>query len=219
MLKEIVVISAVMLTVGGCAKEKPTTQAPAAKPAAATTGLAAALLSVPSGMKVTYGPEAGAFGSLKATQIGLEAMRQAHLDQPACAGAGQLDATTPAVRDAPAAVIAFSSPSGSITEALVSLPESFPKAPGKKCASYSATVRGTKVLYKTKELKLPKLGDQSRAFLTTVSGGGGKMEIGSVAVRHGKTVMSILAVGSQVKPQGLRDQSKLAFEKLAKTVK
>ncbi|MEU7001608.1 hypothetical protein [Nonomuraea sp. NPDC046570] len=205
--------------VGGCAGEEAAAPAPAARPDAKAPGLAAALLSAPPGMKVAYGPEAGPFGSLKATKTGLEAMRQAQVEQPGCAGAGQLDASAPAVRDAPAAVVAFASEQGSITEALIALPEAFPKPPAKKCASYTATVRGTKVLYKTTELRLPRLGDESRAYLTTVSSTGGKIQIGSVAVRHGNTVMSLLAVGTKVKATGLRDQSRLAYEKLVNAMK
>ncbi|WP_345393776.1 hypothetical protein [Nonomuraea salmonea] len=136
------------LVLAGCSATEdkpaaPAASAPSAPSAAETDRLRAALLPVPKGMSVAYGPETGAFGSLKSTQQGLEAVRQAKLQHPECAGAAQLDAAKTDVAKSPAAVIAFSAERGSISQAVVSLPKpDFPAALPEKCASYTADVGG-----------------------------------------------------------------------------
>lgn len=184
--------------------------------------LGEALLDAPDGMQVSYGPEIGAFGSLKATQMGLAAMKRATFDRPKCAAAGQLDAEAPDVKVAPAAIVAFSSKEGSLTQALVALAPGrtdFPGALPEGCTSYKATVQGTVVTYRTRELKLPSMGDQSRAFLTTATGGGNSTQIGSVAIRHRNVVMSLLVIGKAVKERSLERQSRQASARLLKVVK
>lgn len=184
--------------------------------------LGEALLTVPTGMDVAYGPETGAFGELRATKMGIAAMRQAKFDRPACASAGQLDAAAPDVKGAPAAVVAFSSRGGSLTEALVALPAGRTDFPGdlpEGCTSYKATVNGTPVTYRTTALDLPAVGDESRAFMTTASGGGSSTQIGSVAIRHRNVVMSLLVIGTTVKSSQLEQQSRQAYARLLKVVK
>ncbi|MBB6346487.1 hypothetical protein FHU36_002996 [Nonomuraea muscovyensis] len=183
----------------------------------ADTGrLRAALLPAPDGMRVVHGPETGAFGSLQATRQGLEAAKQAKLERPECAGAAQLDATQPALAGAPAAVVAYASGTGSITQALVSLPSpAFPKPLPRQCATYEAQVNGVKVTYRTRELDMPKRGDESRAYLTTASGGADNAQVGSVVLRRGNVVLSLLVVGRKVEPAGLFELGRLADRKLA----
>ncbi|MFI6601688.1 hypothetical protein ACIBHX_36040 [Nonomuraea sp. NPDC050536] len=220
MLKAVSGICLSMMVIAGCssghAAEKAASPSPTPTPA---INLRAALLQAPKGMHVSYGPETGAFGSLKSTQQGLQAMHQSLLDHPECAGAAQLDATQPAIAKSPAAVVAFSSANGSITQALVSLPTTtFPGALPSQCRRYQATVQGAKVTYTTKELAMPQQGDQSRAFLTTATGGKNNAQIGSVIIRRGNVVMSLLVVGRRVKQSGLFQLGHQAATSLSRIV-
>jgi hypothetical protein len=213
-----------MTVIAGCSSEKASAPAPSpadAKPsapsAAETAKLRAALLPAPKGMKVAYGPEIGVYGSLKSTKEGLEAVRQAGLDHPECAGATQLDVTRPEVAKAPAAVIGFTSERGSITQAVVSLPPSaFPGPLPGQCGSYRAEVRGTQVVYRTRDLEMPRQGDESRAYLTTATGGKQQAQIGTITIRRGDLVMSLMVVGRQVKPDGLMELGKIADQSLSR---
>ncbi|MFB4283824.1 MULTISPECIES: hypothetical protein [unclassified Nonomuraea] len=209
------------LVIAGCSSgEEPTAPAASAPPSASaadTARLRAALLPVPKGMSVAYGPELGAFGTLKSTQQGLAAVRQAKVQRPECAGAAQLDAAKPEVAKSPAAVIAFSAARGSITQAVVSLPSAaFPAPLPRQCASYTADVGGSQVTYKTRTLDMPAKGDQSRAYLTTAVGDKNNAQIGSVMIRRGTLIMSMLVVGQRVKPQGLYALANLADQNLAR---
>lgn len=209
-----------IVVVAGCSSGQ--AAAPSAGVDAEARRLGEALLTVPTGMEVAYGPETGAFGELRATKMGIAAMRQAKFDRPACASAGQLDAAGPDVKGAPAAVVAFSSRGGSLTEALVALPPGRTDFPGdlpEGCTSYKATVNGTPVTYRTTALDLPAVGDESRAFMTTASGGGSSTQIGSVAIRHRNVVMSLLVIGTTVKGNQLEQQSRQAYARLLKVVK
>ncbi|WP_020542472.1 hypothetical protein [Nonomuraea coxensis] len=219
-----------MTVVAGCSSEAQAPPAPAAAavepaqgPGASSsdvTRLRAALLPVPEGMRVSYGPELGAFGSLKSTQQGLAAVRQARLERPECAGAAQLDAAKPDVAKAPAAVIAFAAERGSITQAVVALPSAaFPAPLPQKCTTYTADVDGAKVVYRTRMLPMPAKGDQSRAYLTTAAGAKENAEIGSVMIRRGNLIMSMLVVGRQVQPDGLYELAKLADQNLARATR
>ncbi|MEO3869844.1 hypothetical protein ABGB18_13535 [Nonomuraea sp. B12E4] len=214
-----------MMAMAGCsAEEKPAADPAASVPpspsAAESAKLRSALLPVPKGMRVAYGPELGAFGSLKSTQEGLAAVRQAKLRRPECAGSAQLDADRPDVAKAPAAVIAFAADRGSITQAVVSMPAPvFPDPLPRECANYTADVAGTPVAYRTKMLSMPPKGDQSRAYLTTAKGGEENAEIGSVMIRRGTMIMSMLVVGKQVQPQGLYELAHLADQNLAQAAK
>ncbi|NUR83569.1 MAG: hypothetical protein HOY71_05715, partial [Nonomuraea sp.] len=137
-----------MMAIAGCSSgETGSKAAGSASPSASAPSsaeasrLRAALLPAPKGMRIAYGPELGAFGSLKSTQQGLAAIRQAKLERPECAGAAQLDAARPEVAKAPAAVIAFSAARGSITQAVVSMPAAaLPEPLPQQCAAYKATV-------------------------------------------------------------------------------
>ncbi|MFC4111535.1 hypothetical protein [Nonomuraea zeae] len=204
---------------GGPAASPPSPSAQSSQ-SAESARLRAALLPVPKGMSIAYGPELGAFGSLKSIQQGLAAIRQAKLQRPECAGAAQLDAAQPDVAAAPAAVIAFSAARGSITQAVVAMPaETFPQTLPKQCASYTAEVSGTRVTYKTKALDMPAKGDQSRAYLTTAAGGEKNAQIGSVMIRRGTLIMSMLVVGQRVKQQGLFELARLADQNLARVTR
>lgn len=207
-----------VVVLAGCAAGE--AAAPPVTPTSSNSGVAGgarrlgeALIKAPAGMQVAYGPETGAFGSLRATTMGKEAMRQATFNKPQCATTGQLDADQ--VKDAPAAVVSFSSAKGSLTHALVSLSSSdvdFPRPLDPGCASYKATVQGAVVTYKTKELKLPRMGDASRAFQTTANG----TQIGSVAIRYRNVVMSVVVIGRVV---NLERQSRQAYARLLQVVK
>ncbi|GAA3122449.1 hypothetical protein GCM10020001_048700 [Nonomuraea salmonea] len=70
--------------------------------------------------------------------------------------------------------------------------------------------------YKTRTLDMPAKGDQSRAYLTTAAGGKQNAQIGSVMIRRGTTIMSMLVVGQQVKPKGLYELANLADQNLAR---
>lgn len=237
MLKALSLICLSMMAISGCAADEvvgaplpdvppaadpsATTPAdPSATPSRSAPGAArlrAGLLPTPKGMSLAYGPEAGAFGSLKSTRQGLSAVRQAKLDRPECGGAGQLDLSKPEVAEAPAAVVAFSSGSDSITQALVSMPASaFPAPLPAQCAAYGAEVRGTRVTYRTRDLDMPTRGEESRAYLTTVSGGHGAAQVGSVVIRRGKVIMSMLVVGRKVAPADLFELAGLADQNLAR---
>ncbi|SDL11406.1 hypothetical protein [Nonomuraea jiangxiensis] len=213
-----------MMAMAGCSAEQPASapahSTPPSPSAAETARLRSALLPVPKGMRVAYGPELGAFGSLKSTQQGLAAVRQAKLQRPECAGSAQLDADRPDVAKAPAAVIAFAADRGSITQAVVSMPSAvFPDPLPRECADYTADVAGTKVAYRTRVLAMPPKGDQSRAYLTSAKGGDQNAEIGSVMIRRGTMIMSMLVVGKQVQPQGLYELARLADQNLAQVAK
>ncbi|MEV0582785.1 hypothetical protein [Nonomuraea sp. NPDC050310] len=188
---------------------------------AAAARLSRALLATPRGMQVAYGPEVGPYGGLEATRRGLEAMRQARLSKPQCAGAGQLDAAAPAVASAPAAVVAFASDAGSLTEALVTLPPgqaALPAEPPAACRTYTATVGGSTISYLTRRLPAPMLGQESRASLTTTTSSGQTVQIATGTVRHGNVIMSILMVGSKIKPADLRANVKRAYKRLTSTL-
>lgn len=179
--------------------------------------LRAALLPVPRGMRLAYGPEIGRFGTLKSTRQGLEAVRQSKLDRPECAGAAQLDASKPEIAGAPAAVVAFASERGTITQAVVALPPgAFPRPLPAECAAYQAQVHGTKVTYRTQDLQMPRQGDESRAYLTTASGGDRQAQIGTVTIRRGALVMSLMVVGQRVKRAGLLELGRLADQNLSR---
>ncbi|WP_219472048.1 hypothetical protein [Nonomuraea rhizosphaerae] len=218
-----------MMAISGCAAGKaaevsaqpspPAAAPPSASPATSIEAakLRAALLPTPKGMTLAYGPEIGAFGLLKSTKQGLDAVRQAKLDRPECAGAAQLDAAKPEIGNAPAAVVAFSSDRGSITQALIAMPKpAFPAPLPAQCNAYGADVRGTRVMYRTRDLAMPERGDESRAYLTTASGGHRNAEVGSVVIRRGRVVMSMLVVGQKVKPVGLFELARLADQNLAR---
>ncbi|WP_188188754.1 hypothetical protein [Nonomuraea sp. SYSU D8015] len=227
MLKAISGICLSMTALAGCSSGEAAAPAPAASAAASQSSsaeaarLRAALLPVPEGMQISYGPEVGAFGSLKSTQQGLAAVRQARLERPECAGAAQLDAAKPDVAKAPAAVIAFAADRGSITQAVVSLPSAtFPDPLPQQCTTYSADIGGSKVSYKTRALPMPAKGDQSRAYLTTATGvKKNAAQIGSVMIRRGTLIMSMLVVGRQVKPNGLYELATLADQNLARVTR
>ncbi|MFE3449725.1 hypothetical protein ACFXJ8_12395 [Nonomuraea sp. NPDC059194] len=170
--------------------------------------LGAALLPAPPGMRVAYGPESGPYGTLHATRKGAAAVRQGASCAPG------LDLDRPEMRTAPAAVVAYSSDEGSVTQALVDLPSAFPAELPPACASYRAVVEGSTVSYVTRRIDLPPLGDQSRAYVTAVTGGGQSLEVGSVVIRAGTVVMSLLVVARKVKYDGLTDQSREAYERL-----
>ncbi|MFI7105333.1 hypothetical protein ACIBK9_03395 [Nonomuraea sp. NPDC050227] len=215
-----------MMVVAGCSAGEADNQAAgSAQPAASSSAveaarLRAALLPVPKGMRIAYGPEMGAFGSLKSTQEGLAAIQQAKLERPECAGAAQLDAAKPEVARAPAAVIAFSAARGSITQAVVSMPSASMPAPlPPQCALYKATVEGADVTYRTAKLAMPARGDESRAYLTTASGGDKRAQIGSVVIRRAHLIMSMLVVGEKVKAAGLYELARLADQNLARVTR
>ncbi len=228
MLKAFSILCLSMMVMSGCAADEvveappmpsaPPSAAPSpSRPAPGAARLRAGLLPTPKGMSLAYGPEIGAFGSLKSTKQGLDAVRQAKLDRPECAGAAQLDAARPEVGRAPAAVVAFSSDRGSITQALVSMPASaFPAPLPAQCAAYGAVVHGTRVTYRTRALDMPRRGDESRAYLTTASGGRRAAQVGSVVIRRGKVIMSMLVVGQQVAPADLFELAGLADQNLAR---
>ncbi|MFI6921457.1 hypothetical protein ACIBIZ_16020 [Nonomuraea spiralis] len=196
------------------------TQPAASASSAESARLRAALLPVPKGMRIAYGPELGAYGSLKSTQQGLEAMRQAKLERPECAGAAQLDATEPEVARAPAAVIAFSAARGSITQAVMSMPSASLPAPlPPQCSLYKATVGGSEVTYRTQTLTMPTKGQESRAYLTTASGGDKHAQIGTVIMRREHLIMSMLVVGEKVKPAGMFELARLADQNLARVTR
>ncbi|MFI9593551.1 hypothetical protein [Nonomuraea sp. NPDC052265] len=215
-----------MMVLAGCSSGEAGDQAAgSAQPSASSSAveaarLRAALLPVPKGMRIAYGPEMGAFGSLKSTQEGLAAIQQAKLERPECAGAAQLDAAKPEVARAPAAVIAFSAARGSITQAVVSMPSASMPAPlPPQCARYKATVEGADVTYRTAKLAMPARGDESRAYLTTASGGGKHAQIGSVVIRRAHLIMSMLVVGQKVKADGLYELARLADQNLARVTR
>ncbi|MGW0807241.1 hypothetical protein [Nonomuraea sp. NPDC002799] len=213
-----------MTVIAGCSSAgdapAPAASAPPSQTSDEAARLRAALLPVPKGMRIAYGPELGAFGSLKSTQQGLAALRQAKLQRPECAGAAQLDAAKPEVAGAPAAVIAFAAARGSITQAVVSMPNAgFPAPLPRQCVSYTAEVSGTQVTYETKSLSMPAKGDESRAYLTSAAGGEKNAQIGSVMIRRGTLIMSMLVVGQQVKPQGLYELARLADQNLARVTR
>ncbi|MFI7449872.1 hypothetical protein ACIBQX_20430 [Nonomuraea sp. NPDC049714] len=211
-----------MTVIAGCSAsevaEQPVRTAQAPSPSSAMAGkLRAALLPVPKGMRVVHGPEVGPYGTLKATKQGLEAVRQAKLNRPECAGAPQLDPARPEVARAPAAVIAFASDRGSISQAVVALPPAaFPGPLPGQCGAYSADVHGTEVTYRTRDLDMPRQGDESRAYLTTASGGDRNAQIGSVVIRRGNVVMSLMVVGKEVKRAGLLELGRLADQNLSR---
>ncbi len=210
MLKAFSGICAVLICISGCGLESTARgPAPSASPIrTAVRDLGAALLPAPPGMRVAYGPESGAYGTLRATREGAAAMRQGTSCAP------RLDLDLADVRTAPAAVVAYSSDEGSVTQALVDLPSAYPAELPAACASYQAVVEGESVSYVTRTIDLPPLGDQSRAHITAVTGGGQSLEVGSVVIRVGTVVMSLLVVARKVKYAGLADQSREAYEKL-----
>ncbi|MBF8193387.1 hypothetical protein ITP53_48495 [Nonomuraea sp. K274] len=237
MLKAISGICLSMVVIAGCSSGE-STPAPAAPASPSQSGestqssgqssaksadsatLRAALLGAPKGMRIAYGPEIGAFGSLKSTKEGLEAVRQAKMERPECAGASQLDAAKPEIAKAPAAVISFAAGQNSITQAVVSLPtDAFPEALSKQCASYTANVSGTQVSYRTRTLAMPAKGDQSRAYITTATGGDQNAQIGSILIRRKNLITSMLVVGRQVKQKGMYELADLADQNLARVTR
>lgn len=211
------VVLAAVIALAGCSSNRVVPPPVPTEPAASGAGdLAEALLVRIDGMRKSYGPESGAFGRLSATRRGVHTLREVRSDPPHCSSAGHLDDTGPVVRDAPAAVVSFTSGTESITEALISLPEGeaarvFPPRPPAECASYTASVGGNAVAYVTREVKLPPWRDESRASLTTASGGGKNIRIGSVVVRYRNVVMSLLVVGEKVNRQVVVRQAERAY--------
>jgi hypothetical protein len=224
MLKAISGVCLSMVAIAGCSSGEggdnaAQSAAKSSTPSASVESarLRAALLPAPKGMRIAYGPEMGAFGSLKSTQEGLAAIRQAKLERPECAGAAQIDAAKPEVAKSPAAVISFAAARGSITQAVVSMPSAtFPEPLPDRCTNYKATVGSTQVTYRTQTLAMPTRGDESRAYLTTASGGKRNAQIGSVVIRRDNLIMSMLVVGQKVKPAGLFELARLADQNLAR---
>ncbi|GAA0934567.1 hypothetical protein GCM10009560_41920 [Nonomuraea longicatena] len=206
-----------MLVISGCSggeSAAPPAERPAPK-AVDAARLGTALLPTPQGMQITYGPETGAYSSLKATKQGQEALKKATVNKSGCRGIGQLDADR--VGAAPAAVVAYSSKSGSISQSLVAT-DTFPGPLPKGCGRYEAMVGESKVVYVTKELNLPKHGDQSRVFLTRAISGGKEAQIGAVLIQRAGVVASLLVVGAEIKRKGLQELARLADEKLARII-
>lgn len=208
MVKSFSGICAAVMLVAGCGAASPEPRPSAARPPAAARDLGAALLPAPPGMRVAYGPETGPYGALGATRQGMAAVRRGS----ACAP--RLDLDLPDVSAAPAAVVAYGSDEGSLTQVLVDLPSAFPGELPAACASYAAVVEGARVSYVTRKLELPPLGDQSRAYVTAVTGGGQSLEVGSVVIRAGRVVMSLLVVARKVNNAELGDQCREAYERL-----
>ncbi|MFI6297587.1 hypothetical protein ACIBEJ_38750 [Nonomuraea sp. NPDC050790] len=201
-----------MVVMAGCSSGQAAGPSPSATPSDAAR-LGAGLLSAPDGMSVAYGPETGAYGSLKATRQGMAALKDAKVSEPGCAGAGQLDPAK--LGAAPAAVVAYSSKDGSITQAIVAT-DFFPGPVPARCASYKAEVSGAKVTYRTVPLKLPARGERSFAFLTTAVSDGEAAQIGAVVIGRKGVVTSLLVIGAKVKKEGLAELARLADEKLAR---
>lgn len=222
MLKAFSGICLSMTVIAGCSAsevaEQPVRTAQAPSPSSALASkLRAVLLPVPKGMRVVHGPEVGPYGALKSTKQGLEAVRQTRLSRPECAGAPQLDPARPEIARAPAAVVAFASDRGSISQAVVALPPAaFPGPLPGQCGTYTADVHGTEVTYRTQDLDMPRQGDESRAYLTTASGGERNAQIGSVVIRRGNVVMSLMVVGKEVKRAGLLELGRLADQNLSR---
>lgn len=221
MLKAFSAVFLSMTVMAGCSSgEKADIPEPAASASQSASAdaarLRAALLPLPKGMKVAYGPETGAYGTLASTKQGMEAVRQAKLEHPECAGAAQLDVARPEIAGAPAAAVGYTSSRGSITQAVVALPpEAFPGPLPSQCDAYQAEVRGTQVVYRTRDLRMPRQGDESRAYITTASGGDRQAQIGTVTIRRGGMVMNLVVVGNEVKREGLLELGKLADQNLA----
>ncbi len=222
MLKAGYIVLAAVIAVTGCSSNHSVSAPAPAEPVAPESvasgagDLAEALLVRIDGMRKSYGPETGTFGRLRATRRGIQTLRDAHSDRPRCSSAGQMDRTATVVRDAPAAVVSFTSATQSVTEALISLPPGeatrlFPPRPPAECALYTASVGGSTVTYATREVKLPPWRDESRALLTTASGGGKNVRIGSVVVRYRNVVMSLLVVGEKVSREDVVRRAERAY--------
>ncbi len=211
-----------MTVIAGCSSgelaEPPVRTAQAPSPSSAMASkLRAALLPVPRGMRVVHGPEIGLYGTLESTRQGLAAVRRSALNRPECAAGPQLDPAGPEVARAPAAVVAFANDRGSISQAVVALPPAaFPGPLPARCVTYKAEVGGTEVTYRTQDLDMPRQGDESRAYLTTASGGDRNAQIGSVVIRRGSVVMSLMVVGEEVKRAGLLELGRLADQNLSR---
>jgi hypothetical protein len=63
---------------------------------------------------------------------------------------------------------------------------------------------------------MPRQGDESRAYLTTATGGKQQAQIGTITIRRGDLVMSLMVVGRQVKPDGLMELGKIADQSLSR---
>ncbi|RJL32011.1 hypothetical protein D5H75_16380 [Bailinhaonella thermotolerans] len=176
-------------------------------------------------MRKAYGPEAGAYGSLKATKAGEQAMAAAKLDKPHCREIGHLDKDSPAVKKAPSAVVVHSSGLVSVTEALVSLPADQAGKPAvaampADCARYSARVGDKTYQYATQPVSVSAHGEAAQAFLTD-AGFGGKtaMQLGAVTMRYGNVVMNLFVAGRTVAKRDLDAIVEQAYARLTKTLK
>ncbi|MFI6534840.1 hypothetical protein ACIBHY_20465 [Nonomuraea sp. NPDC050547] len=197
----------------GCSSGQAAGPSPSAKKPVDAARLGAGLLSAPNGMSVAYGPETGAYGSLKATKQGMAALKEAKVSEPDCAGVGQLDPAE--LGGAPAAVVAYSSKDGSITQAIVAT-DTFPEPVPARCAKYRAEVAGAKVTYRTVTLKMPARGERSHAFVTTAVSDGKAAQISAMVIARKGVVTSLLVIGTKVKKEGLNELARLADEKLAR---
>ncbi|MEV4892227.1 DNA/RNA helicase domain-containing protein [Nonomuraea sp. NPDC055795] len=116
---------------------------------------------------------------------------------------------------APAAVVAYSSKDGSITQAIVAT-DTFPGPVPARCAKYRAEVAGAKVTYRTVTLKMPARGERSHAFVTTAVSDGKAAQIAAMVIARKGVVTSLLVIGTKVKKEGLNELARLADEKLAR---
>lgn len=206
---------AVVAMAAGCAVDAPAERAGSAESKEAQKLRSALLTEVDLASYQTQDVQSGTLDSLGFTEV-FGQLRKLKVDKPDCLEGYLGGVSGPAfdgLRQAPAAMAVFrGSQRSSFGQIIVSLPadkaaaaldQPFPA----RCSKITAKLKdGRKMKMTTREIDVPSLGDQVRAFRGTVALQGGRTVILSETIRSGGIVQNIQ----------VQDGDKKTLEKLAK---
>ncbi|WP_116244604.1 hypothetical protein [Nocardiopsis sp. FIRDI 009] len=151
------------------------------------------------------GSESGTYAELATVQYSEQVRDSTEIDKPECVDAANRWGDLDGVREAPASVAAYEWPEGSVSSMLVetdeeTADEAMAIEPPASCESYNATYAdGTSSEYGVRDLDMPEMGDESRAFLIEVRTGEEESRMLSVMYRNGSLLgmTSILGGGDE----------------------
>ncbi|MFI6576724.1 hypothetical protein ACIBFB_13050 [Nocardiopsis sp. NPDC050513] len=148
------------------------------------------------------GSESGTYAELATVQYSEQVRESTEIDKPECVDAANRWGDLDSVRAAPASVAAYEWPGGSVSSVLVELDEeeaaeAMGVEPPSSCTTYSATYAdGTSSEYGVRELDMPGIGDESRAFLVEVRTGDEASHMLSLLYRNGGLLGATSVLGS-----------------------
>lgn len=149
--------------------------------------------------------EKGTYSRLATTRQSEKLRESAKVDEPGC-----MDATTkwgriPEVRDAAASLATFARGDDTITHMLLEVPEGTAREaveaePPNRCERYTATMAdGTTSTYTVRDIDLPTIADDSRAFAVTSEFKDQRVEMYNVVYRNGDHLGATSVLGGNTK--------------------